>query len=65
MGATNKKLSLVTTEPEVFKQILKRPVTLLALHVSAILIDISKMIVVNETYLNTFFDDHKEIPTLT
>ena len=65
MDTPGNKISFVTIEPDVYNSLLtKHSYPTLALHVSAILIDVEKMMVLKEEYINTFYTEHKGVPSL-
>lgn len=65
MDSPGKKISFVTTEPEVYDSLItEHSYPALAQHVSAIMIDVEKMVVRKEEYIDTFYKDHKGVPSL-
>ena len=65
MDNPGNKISFVTIEPDVYNSLLtKHSYPTLALHVSAILIDVEKMVVRKEEYIDTFYKEHKGVPSL-
>lgn len=64
IGNPNAKISLVTIKEDIFNSLLEKPIPILALHVSIILLDPSNMIVKKECYIETFFNNHESIPSL-
>ena len=60
----NEKLSFVTTSKEVFKNLLSCSFPLLAIYISAILVDLNRMCVRQEEYLKTYLTINDELPRL-